>query len=126
MSLLNRSICCAAALGIGWTLCGCDYDDDRPRHHYREVVYEEPGPVVYDYTYYDRGYYDGPYWYYRDYDGHLFHERREEHEWRERERARGNFHEERAPMGVPRRGGAPMHHEGGGAGHAEGHVEHGR
>ncbi|HWE95607.1 MAG TPA: hypothetical protein VG269_16705 [Tepidisphaeraceae bacterium] len=63
-------------------LCGCD-------------VYTEPGPppppavgvgVGVDTTYYDRGWYDGPYYYYEDREGHRYHELREEHERRLRDR----------------------------------------
>jgi hypothetical protein len=71
-------------------------------------------PVVYDYTYYDGGYYNGPYWYYRDRDGHVYHEMREEHERRERERHTANFRETRPPMGVDRRSAGTIHGREGG------------
>jgi hypothetical protein len=45
--------------------------------------------VVYD-DYYYRGYYDGPYYFWYDRNGRLFHEVREAHE--RRERAEGRIH----------------------------------
>lgn len=91
-------------------LCGCAFDEPPHRVHREVVVYDQgpavvEEPLVYDYTYYDRGYYNGPYWYYRDRDGHWYHEVREEHERRERERRMDNFHETHPPVGVDRRPG---------------------
>ena len=68
------SVIAAALLGAA---SGCVY-------HERAVAPEPvtAGYVEYDYTpvYYDRGWYDGPYWYWRGHDGRLFHERREARE----------------------------------------------
>jgi len=113
MNITYRKLLAGLAIGAFTGLCGCDYDEPRPRVHH-EVVYEggpvvEEGPVVYDYTYYDSGYYNGPYWYYHDRDGHMYHEMREEHERRERERHMANFRDTRPPMGVDRRSAGTIH-----------------
>lgn len=43
-----------------------------------------PAGVYYEEPYYYDGWYDGPYWVWRDRGGHYWHERREFHERRER------------------------------------------
>jgi hypothetical protein len=107
MKLATKLLCTGAAAMGAVALCACDSDDHY--HHRRAVVvhesepvYTEP-PVVYDYTYYDRGYYNGPYWVYRDRSGHEWREAREEHERRIRERGQANFREAHPPQGVERR-----------------------
>jgi hypothetical protein len=71
---------CAAPLG----LAGCEVGYDPGYRHVEYVeepgyVYAEPPPVVYE-SYYYTGYYDGPYYRYRDPRGHWIAERREEHD----------------------------------------------
>jgi hypothetical protein len=106
MKLRTKLIYSSVAAIGALALVACDEDDHyHHRHHevvYTEPVYTEPAPV-YDYTYYDTGYYNGPYWYYRDRSGHWYHEMREEHERRMRERGRSDFRESHAPAGVERR-----------------------
>lgn len=105
------------------------------RHEPRAVVYEDRGPVVVDtYYYYDRGYYDGPYWVYCDHEGHWYRERHEDHERRERYWAthgreehfvhssgaeRGNFGRGGGVHGGAEHG--AVEHGGGGRGGSEGH-----
>lgn len=64
-------------------------------HH--DEAYAEPVPVGYAYEpgYYDHGYYRNNDWYWRDRDGHLYHEGRDEHEGRMRDfNARSDGHAE--------------------------------
>jgi hypothetical protein len=70
-----RTFLAGSTLACMAGLCGCDV-----------YTREEPAPVAVESTYYDRGWYDGPYYYYEDRDGHRYHEMREEHERRERDR----------------------------------------
>ena len=114
MKLATKLLCTGAAAMGAVALCACD-SDDHDHHHHGSVVYTEPvyaqPPVVYDYTYYDRGSYNGPYWVYRDRSGHEWREAREEHERRVHERAQANFRESHPPQGVERREEARERHE---------------
>jgi hypothetical protein len=67
---------CAAPLGVAG--CEVGYDPGYRRVAYVDESYAPP-PVVYETYYYD-GYYDGPYYRYRDPGGRWIVERREEHE----------------------------------------------
>jgi hypothetical protein len=104
MDWVRTTICGAAVVAAG-LMCGCEEEE----HHHHEparVYYPEPAPppiIEYDYTYYDTGRYEGPYWVYRDREGHAYREAREEHERREHERHTANFRETHPPQGVTRR-----------------------
>lgn len=71
----------ATMIGVGG-LIGCEVEEPAP------VVY---GPGIGVDVYYERGYYEGPNWVWRDRDGHIFREARERHESRMRE-----YHEHNA------------------------------
>jgi hypothetical protein len=89
MTLLNKLL----AVAVLGTSCGCVY-----RARVDVPVPAEPVPAGYVYYdrdpyYYDRGWYDGPYWHWYGRDGREFHERREEREHHFRERHEHEFHE---------------------------------
>jgi hypothetical protein len=104
MNWARTTICGAEVVAAG-LICGCE--EEHHHDHAQPVrVYQEPAPppvIEYDYTYYDTGYYNGPYWVYRDREGHEYREMREEHERREHERHTANFREAHPPQGVYRR-----------------------
>ena len=101
----------------------------------------EPAPAAYtygpgyDYYYYDSGWYDGPYWYWRDRDGHMYHELREAHEHRAYEfrnhpeyrqgrfegRTQGHYEGSRGGATHYEGGHASGGHAAGGGGHGDGH-----
>ena len=88
---LLGSVVLSAAAAVG----GCTvHEVDGPPP---VAVYDQPPVVVYDEDYYYRGYYDGPYYIWVDRDGHYWHERREEHEFRERDRIEHDRNFQRAP-----------------------------
>ena len=86
---MKRTILLSLVLGAAG-LVGCEASVE-PAH----VDVVRPAPDV-DVVYYDRGYYEGPNWIWRDREGHIFRERREEHERRmsAREHERHEHHEE--------------------------------
>jgi hypothetical protein len=71
-------------------IAGCDVAVRPPS---AAVEVDAGGPVVYD-SFYEGGYYDGPYWVWHDREGHFFRERREFHERRVTEHARVGEHHE--------------------------------
>lgn len=81
MTLTRRAMILAALAAAA----GCFH-----RHH------EEPPPqIVYEPGYYDRGYYRGEDWYWRDREGYEHHEAREAHERRMRNWGREGERERR-------------------------------
>ncbi len=62
---------------LGLAGCEADYYPDA----YPAAEYAMPYPAGYD-VYYYGGWYDGPNWYWRDRYGHIYHERRQDHEVR--------------------------------------------
>ncbi|HSU68142.1 MAG TPA: hypothetical protein VLJ39_14790 [Tepidisphaeraceae bacterium] len=86
MKTLLKTACGAMLAGIAGLLAGCTLHAGPP----------EPVPagytVSYEPVYYDRGWYDGPNWYWYGPDRRLYHERREFHERRWRERDYHHYH----------------------------------
>ncbi len=100
MRINLKYILAGMALGSFLGVAGCEVETYPEA--YPAADYVAPYPAGYD-VYYYGGWYDGPYWYWRDRYGHVYHEARAMHE----DRARREHFDEHAVRGAYERRSAP-------------------